>query len=55
MAPLRQEDYMYDDFLNEPVAQPKKQEEQKKQVVPKKKNKVKKNWLFCLVIEIVFL
>lgn len=42
MAPLRQEDYMYDDFINEPVAQSKKQEEPKKQAVPKVKNKVKR-------------
>jgi len=59
MAPLRQENYMYEEFLNEPVAQPKKQEEQKKQVVPKKKNKVKKKVFlgvlsFAIALTIVY-
>ncbi len=42
MAPLRQEDYMYDDFINEPIAQPKKEEKQERKVVPKKNNKVRR-------------
>ncbi len=42
MAPLRQEDYMYDDFINEPIAQPKKEENQQKQVIPKKNKKIRR-------------
>ena len=59
MAPLRQEDYMYDDFLNEPAAQPKKEEKQKEQVASKKKNKAKKKVFlgvlsFALALTIVY-
>lgn len=42
MAPLRQEDYIYDDFINEPIAQPKKEENQQKQVIPKKNRKIRR-------------
>ena len=59
MAPLRQEDYMYDDFLNEPAAQPKKEEKQKEQVASKKKNKAKKKVFlgvlsFAIALTIVY-
>ena len=59
MAPLRKEDSIYEEFLNEPVAQPKKQKEPKKQVVPKGKNKVKKKVLlgvlsFSIALTIVY-
>lgn len=49
MAPLRQEDYMYDDFINEPIAQPKKEENQERKVVPKKNNKVRRKVFFGVV------
>ena len=44
MAPLRQEDYMYDDFLNEPAAQPKKEENKKSKLLRRKKIKLKKRF-----------
>lgn len=49
MAPLRQEDYMYDDFINEPIAQPKKEENHERKVVPKKNNKVRRKVFFGVV------
>lgn len=49
MAPLRQEDYMYDDFINEPIAQPKKEGNQERKVVPKKNNKVRRKVFFGVV------